>query len=36
MIEKEEDIVEVLVYFMSYAMEKFENILLIKYQIFKN
>ena len=36
MIEMEEDIVEVLVYFMSYTIEKFENILLIKYQIFKN
>ena len=36
MIERGEDIVEVLIYFMAYTMEKFENILLIKYQILKN
>ena len=35
MIENKENIVEVLVYFMSFTMEKFEDILLIKHSIKK-
>ena len=35
-IEKKENIIDILVFFLSFVMEKFENILLIKYSILEN
>ena len=35
MMDNREDIIDVLVYFMSFTMEKFENILLFKFSINK-
>lgn len=35
-IEKKENIIDILVFFLSFVMEKFENILLIKYSILQN
>ena len=34
-IDKRENIIEVLIFFLSSVMPKFENILLVKYQIIK-
>lgn len=35
-LEKKENIIDILVFFLSFVMEKFENILLIKYSILQN
>jgi len=36
MIQKEDNIIEVLIFFLSNVMEKFENILLLRYRFFEN
>jgi len=36
MIQKDDNIIEVLIFFLSNVMEKFENILLLRYRFFEN
>ena len=36
MIQKDDNIIEVLIFFLSNVMEKFENILLLRYKFFEN